>query len=142
MHRLTFAALVAFTVAAALLHAKPDRPAITQPEPKPPAIPVLVTNTNWGVLTQTGRKFTIYGHECWEATGEIRKDGSVLVLWYNYDRARFAPGVYTIKKDGEMHGEWNFDSDAEIDENGKIVGRTVSDWIYRVKANEPAEGME
>lgn len=70
---------------------------------------------NWGVVTQRQRDFRIDGNPQWVATGKIRPDGKLLVIWVHVSDGRIAAGLYTLGKDGSIRGRWGWADDVQLD---------------------------
>lgn len=100
----------------------------------PNKLPDIAGETNWGTLSQVGdgRKITITGNAHWEATGEIRKDGSVYVLWILTETGQPAPGVYRI--DGtDLIGVWGWSNNVTHEADGTLTGALMEDTIRKVE---------
>lgn len=111
--------------------AKPERKDRT-PAPKAEAkqaIPDLAGESRWGFITQKGRAISITGHDQWEASGEIRKDGKLFVTWILTGTERAGPALYTINPDGSITGHWNYSDRVMIDKDGVIQGLTQPDTL-------------
>lgn len=111
--------LLAFTI-----FAKPDRPTPKKDAP----IPNLAGPSNWGQISQDGRKITVTGHERWTAEGEIRKDGTVYLLWTQVSDGKRAPGLYQVKDEG-IFGLWNWGEYVEVLPSGEMKGLELSDTL-------------
>lgn len=116
--------------------AAPDRQAPNLPMPEKVNIPELPTGeTNWGLLVQKELDFTIDEHPQWLATGTIRADGKVTILWVWRDTGREAPGFYKLTN-GKLVGWWGYKDMIQLDETGWLRGGQIySDVTYR-KADE------
>lgn len=98
--------------------------------PGTPKLPDLAGESNWGVVTQKGRDIAIGGHPCWNASGEIRPDGKVHVIWIQNADGRIGRGMYTV--DGkDLTGHWGWDDQVEVSETGEIAGDICSDRISK-----------
>lgn len=131
MHRIIASLLLASLVTFA--DAKPDKT-----PPKVPVVPSLGMYSNWGLITQDGRKLTIEGHPTWTATGEVRKDGSVYLVWELNADGRRGMGVYRVvpSEDGkslELHGQWGWGDECELDADGSIKGGIRQDRVYKTQ---------
>jgi hypothetical protein len=131
-----FAALV---VTFAIAKPIPPAPKVQAPEVK--KLPDLekLNPTNWGVIEQAGRNFTITGHSIWEAQGRIRDDGSVFVLWNLLATGEPCPGEYEIAiEDGKVFikGDWGYSHEGEV-KDGKTVNLPRPDRIYHLPPPEP-----
>lgn len=117
--------------------ATPDRPdakKIPRPEFRYPDLAGAANPSVWGKLhfdRQSGA-LVIEGHPHWDATGQIRPDGKMQLLWTTKD-GRPAPGVYEIGKDGILSGQWGYAEDVDIDDGGAITGSTHRDVIRKVE---------
>lgn len=135
--RYLFVALVFWCVASA--SAKPAPPPREKPKPLPVINLEICGPTNWGEFTQTGRYFTLIGDPSWSASGHIRADGKLFVLWILNSDGHEAPSLYTLMPDGSLVGDWGWKEDCEILGNGKIVGDVRPDTIRKVKASPKVE---
>lgn len=91
--------LAVLVLIAAILHAKPARPVM------PPvgegktikaghkALPDLAWTCQFGTISQYGKTLEITGDASWTASGEIREDGKVRLVWVSGGRAAHA--LYT-----------------------------------------------
>lgn len=127
------AALALWLVASAISLAKPLPPPRVKPKEPPPVNLPLAGPTNWGHLEQTGRLFTLIGDHTWSASGQIRADGKIEILWLTNGDGRQAPALYDLMPDGTLVGVWGWEGDCEILGNGRIVGTTFPDTIRSVK---------
>lgn len=109
----------------------PDRPDATPKKaPKELPVPGIAGPCNWGEITQDGRKITIDGHLHWYVhTGEIRKDGSLYVVWIWREDGRAAPGVYAIRQDKSIQGKWGWGTDVAEDKDGNLSGLKYDDTL-------------
>jgi len=90
-------------------------------------VPDLVATTQFGSMTQSGKVLTIQG-TYWSATGEIREDGTIYLLWITRG-GRIAPGVY--RQDGDtLVGNWGWVDDVEIALDGELIGQTCRETLY------------
>ncbi len=94
--------------------------------------PDLNMESNWGTVKQDGPNIAIGGHAHWTASGEIRKDGKVYLMWQTVASGEFAPALYEVK-DGAMVGKWGWLKDVEFDDDGNITGELCDDTISKVK---------
>lgn len=114
--------------------------ALGKPERKDPTpkteqvIPSLAGETNWGLLEQDGRFITISGHPQWYASGYVRKDGKVELVWRLVSTGESCPALYTVRADGSLSGMWGYAKNGvRIDDEGLLVGDDLSgDTTYRV----------
>jgi len=128
----TLAVSLALCVAAIAI-AKPLPPPRVK-DKSPPAVNLPMAGpTNWGHLEQTGKLFTLIGDHTWSASGKIRADGKIEILWLTNGDGRQAPGLYDLMPNGTLQGLWGWDGDVEILGNGQIVGDTRPDVIRSVK---------
>lgn len=132
-------ALLLCGVVCSLSFSKPAPPPRVKPK-EPPAVNLpLVGPTNWGHLEQTGRLFTLIGDHTWSASGQIRTDGKIEVLWLTNGDGRQAPALYDLMPDGTLQGLWGWQGDCEILGNGRIVGDVRPDTIKSVKPAPPVK---
>lgn len=107
----------------------PDRPALDKKD-KP--VPQIAGPSFWGLIEQNGKKIKIDGDPKWYvATGEIRADGKLFVLWIHREDGRVGPGLYTLNQDGSITGHWAW-GDAqgvEVDDKGNWRGLNQPDTI-------------
>lgn len=101
-----------------------------------PMLPDLAGESNWGMVTQEGRKLEINGHKEWTATGEIRDDGTVLLEWIKVKDGRYCPGVYKVEG-RDLQGMWGYQGEIHFDEAGAIQGVLYKDRTYKVKQGQP-----
>lgn len=105
--------------------------------PKPPEAKTLpdyaamVGVSNWGTATQEGRVIFLTGHPRWEATGEIRADGSILLAWTLIETGQVCPGVYRLEGK-DLVGTWGYADAVTIEVDGTLSGETRPDRIYRL----------
>lgn len=110
----------------------PDRP-IPPTKKDVPTIPKLVSESNWGRITQAGRAFKLDGHPNWFGEGLIRPDGkTAYILWTLRANDRPAPGVYQVLPNGELIGEWGYGDETHVDDDGVLHGQTSTDRVYAV----------
>ena len=116
--------------------------------PKEPAAARLkiVGQTNWGVLTQSGNRLAFNGHGQWDGVGEVRRDGSVAVVWTLKSTGEPCPGVYAPprEKDGALVGKWGYASrGAHIDADGVLQARAGGylhdDTTHALAKGQPGE---
>ena len=113
---------------AATLMAKPERKDAPPPK-KEVRLPDISGDSRWGFITQKGRAITITGHDQWEASGEIRADGKLLVTWIPTGTDRAGPGLYEIKANGSIEGSWNYADRVSTDKDGNLQGLTQPDTL-------------
>ena len=90
--------------------------------------PDIAGASQWGTIEVKGRVVTIDGHEIWRATGRIRDDGRLQVLWVHCRLGTTGHGVYKI--DGRsLIGRWGLVTDASVDDAGELVGLTFHDAL-------------
>ncbi len=124
------AAILFALILTASAWAKPAREA-------PKKAPSLPTESNWGTFTQDGPRVSLDGHRDWSASGLVRKDGRLELLWLELATGRTAPSVYRLE-DGKAFGLWGWSLDSHVDEAGDLVGDTRVDTIYSTApAKEP-----
>jgi hypothetical protein len=110
------------------------------PDRQAPKVPDVIPNvgglSNWGFVEQNGRKLKIVGHPIWEANGEVRDDGTVVLYWHVvYDDCGLpcpdGVGVYSI--DGkDLVGRWGWaDGSCWIDDEGVLWGIHEEDRVYK-----------
>lgn len=116
--------------------AKPVRQSPKPPPAKVEAVPDLAYESQWGVITQTGKILSIDGHPQWCATGHIREDGKVWILWTDLASGIPCPGVYEVKA-GELHGVWGRAENVTVEKDGSLSGFTMGDTIRRLKTPDP-----
>lgn len=109
-----------------------------KPEPKkPPELPQLTGESNWGLITQGGaanRAIFINGHDRWHVDhGEIRADGMLSLMWIESLTGRRAPGLYTIHPDGSIVGFWNYEDETSKDADGNYRAFTCPDTLREAK---------
>lgn len=75
-------------------------------------------DSQWGLVSVSGRAVTVEGNPFWTGYGEVRKDGMVLIHWKNGD-TKWAIGLYRAIEDG-LQGNWGWVENVEIDERGDI----------------------
>ena len=95
-------------------------------------IPNLAKNSNWGKLTQDGKKLKIEGDPVWAATGIIRDDGCIYLEWVNIHDGRLGHSVYGLNDKSELIGLWGWCDETEINDRGAITGNTRDDRIYSI----------
>jgi len=102
-------------------------------------VPNLGMNSNWGKLTQDGRKLALAG-DTWDAYGEIRSDGRVQLTWILKSSGKEGISVYMIVDDMKgrwLKGQWGWCDDCEVDAGGNMYsterGAISSDSIYSMK---------
>ena len=125
--RLIFVSLCA--AIALLAIAKPERP---DPSPKrSQPIPQIAGPSRWGDISQDGKgKITIDGHERWYVErGEVRPDGTIIVIWIQRSDGAPAPGVYKLSADGSITGRWGWGTDAKERKDGTFDGLTSPDTL-------------
>lgn len=101
--------------------------------PQSKQMPAMEGVTNWDTWIydlKDRTKFTIEGHPQWTASGEVRKDGSVLVLWEMCSDGRRGPGVYKVKAKS-LEGAWGWDDKVIVEDDGSLSGQTMYDVIAR-----------
>ena len=111
-----------------------------RPDPKPPEvrkrlppdIAAMLGESNFGTVTQRGSEVFFSGHSSWEASGRIRADGTILLVWTLPGSQTLHLGVYQIVN-GELHGHYGRDENVTIEPDGSLSGRTNSERLYRVK---------
>lgn len=109
----------------------------SQEQPKTPAkLPDLAGPSNWGQVAQDGRKLIIYGHPHWSATGEIRVDGTVLLLWTLTESGRTGPGVYRVVA-GDAGADLVGGDEVELTEDGSLKGTTHGDRTFKLQIEPP-----
>lgn len=91
--------------------------------------------TNWGWLCVDGRSFTLEGHVRWKATGYVRADGVIVIMWVDTDNT-LAPGTYRLHEKG-LIGEWGHAHESRISEDGKLEGVRRGDALFNVLPPEP-----
>ena len=97
-------------------------------------LPDISGQTNWGYLDQTGRNFSITGHDKWQAIGSIRKDGKVQLIWTQLSNKEPCPGVYSIReKDNALVGVWGYSNRVNVEPDGSLSGEVQSDITFHVK---------
>lgn len=108
----------------------PDR--LPPPKEKPQELPKIVSQTNWGTLTQQGDSLTISGHPQWSAFGTVDpKTKKVTITWIELATGRLALSMYDADNNGDMRGFWDFDADIV---NGMLVGDDLRpDVVARIK---------
>ncbi len=113
----------------------PDRP----PPKKVPRVEVPKIGdfeSNWGTVTQEGRKLFIGGGAVWVAEGHILQNGRVVLTWTYLRDGREAPSVY--EWDGkQLNGKWGYADEVKVSESGVITGRLMEDTIWRIRRDEP-----
>lgn len=110
--------------------AKPDRP--TPKKEMPLVLPDLTGPSVWGFIEHDKsdkRKFVVTGNDRWDATGEIRKDGSILVMWRQLSDGKPAPGLYKLHGDGSITGMWGWGEGVTVDGKGVIHGLDSRDTL-------------
>jgi hypothetical protein len=140
MYRIMLAAFIAALVVT-FAAAKPIPPVPKQPAPEVKKLPDLekLNPTNWGIIRQAGRNFTLTEHPVWEAQGVIREDGSISLLWTMLATGEPCPGEYEIADDDGkpfLQGVWGYSNEGEV-KDGKTVGLPRPDRVYRVPPVEP-----
>lgn len=123
--------LFALLLLACALSATPNRPEPKKAEP-PPALP-WTGETNWGTLALDGRKVTITGHVRWSAVGEVRKDGKLLLMWFNMPEGdECGPGLYELRAlpERQLIGVWGYAGNLQVGADGELEGSKMSDRIY------------
>lgn len=123
-----------------ILTGAPDRTP-PSPVPMPPPIADLAMECQYGTVQQAGRLLSIEG-PVWKAAGEIRKDGSVFLLWTEKASGRVAPSVYpAMGKEANglrfLTGRWGWSDEVAIDENGKLNGDGRADHLREVVVEVP-----
>ncbi len=139
MHR-TFQILFIALLCLSPVVAKPTKPMVAKAVevPKAKTLPHLEGPSNWGHVTHIkgSRSFSLHGHPLWDGEGVIREsDGKVVVIWTNLNSMEIGPGVYEIvivEGVPEMHGEWGYTGNVQIDDKGNIGGATSRDRVFRV----------
>jgi hypothetical protein len=82
-----------------------------EPSPVQPEFADLAGECVWGTVTQDGRKIAIKGRETdvgtWDASGELRADGTIYLAWIELESGTLAAGVYRLTE-RTLDGQWNF----------------------------------
>lgn len=109
--------------------AVPDK---AKKEPKPAPVVDLSMASNWGKVSHDAGSgaITITGHPLWDAVGEVRKDGSVFLLWTLKSTGQPCPGVYKVHSDKSLTGAWGFGGSVIVEPDGSLSGETHDDQIY------------
>lgn len=92
--------------------------------------------TNWGWLCADGRNFTLEGHIRWKATGYVRSDGVIVIMWVDITDDCLAPGTYRLHEKG-LVGEWGHSHESRIGDDGKLEGVRRGDAVFNVLPPEP-----
>lgn len=114
------------------------------PKYKPPIVPekkeavqvvpdlaAIIGTSNYGIVTQRGREVFFSGHPTWEASGVIRDDGTLLLIWTIVNSGAVCPGVYRLE-DGQLTGHWGYAESVTIEPDGSLSGSKNSERLYRV----------
>lgn len=99
------------------------------PQGMTPNAPDVQWETNHGTVVRKGKWLTIQNGS-WTGTGEIRDDGTLLVLWRSSYHA-FGFGHYRHEGDDYV-GSWGYLEHVEFDENDNLIAH-IEDKIVRRK---------
>lgn len=97
-----FMLVVAILSLGQIAHGKPDR--APQPQPESP-IPCIAGLCDYGVISQSGRSFTIRGHHRWNGDGWISPAGKLQIIWIDSETNARGAGVYDLCDDCII-GRW------------------------------------
>lgn len=118
----------------------PKKDAAIEPKKVGPAQLKIVGPTNWGVLTQSGKLLAFNGDPTWDGAGEIRADGTVVIVWTLKSTSEPCPGIYDAPResDGALVGVWGYSSKGvHIDDDGNLQpgfnGYLLNDVTRRVE---------
>lgn len=82
-------------------------------------LPSGTVDTNYGQMTVAGKTITITGNPHWTATGMVRADGAVQLIWTEVETQRLAISVYKVI-DNRMVGTWGYVGNVKITKSGDL----------------------